>query len=254
MALVPLQHRFDGPRHAPVVILLPALGTQWSMWAPQMAELTRSARVLRVNHRGHGASPAPEGSYSIAELGGDILDLLDSYDQERFSVIGAGLGGVVGLWLAAAEPERVRRMALLCTTACPPAARWRRIGRRVRTGGMAEVQQEATRPWFTPGFTISHPGTVTRLGEEFGATATTGYAGCCDALTNADQRHKLGQIRAATLVISAAHDPATPPGHGQRLADGIPEAQLEIVEGAAHLANIEQGDRVNELLRKYVVH
>ncbi len=101
MAVVPLQHRFDGPRTAPVVVLVPTLGTKWSMWEPQMPELTRRLRVLRVNHRGHGSSPAPPGPYSMQELGGDLLTLLDECDLEQVSFIGIGLGAMVALWVAA---------------------------------------------------------------------------------------------------------------------------------------------------------
>ena len=76
MAVVPLQHRFDGPRTAPVVVLVPTLGTKWSMGAADAGAHPPLAGT-RVNHRGHGSSPAPPGPYSMQELGGDLLTLLD---------------------------------------------------------------------------------------------------------------------------------------------------------------------------------
>ncbi|MGI5119772.1 alpha/beta fold hydrolase [Marinactinospora thermotolerans] len=253
MAVVPLQYRFDGPRHAPVVLLLPHLGAKWSMWEPQMPDLTRDLRVLRVNHRGHGGSPAPQGAYSVAELGGDLLALLDTCELERFSVIGAGLGGMLATWLAAREPDRVHRLALLATSAwAPPARRWQRLASQTRAGGTVAVVEEVTRSWFTPAFVDRRPDILARMVEEFESVDRQGYAGCCDALAEGDQRAALSRVRAPTVVVSAAHDPVLPPGHGRRLSNGIPGARFEVVSGAAHLVNVERADRVNELLVAHV--
>ena len=253
MAVVPLQHRFDGPRTAPVVVLVPTLGTKWSMWEPQMPELTRRLRVLRVNHRGHGSSPAPPGPYSMQELGGDLLTLLDECDLEQVSFIGIGLGAMVALWVAATNPSRVSRLALVSTTAwAPPLPRWRDIGDRVRHFGISSVIDEVTRSWFTPGFCERRPDIVTRFTEEFEKISPEGYVGCCDAIAALDHRPLARLVHAPTVVIAGAHDPQTPPGHGRRLAALLPHARFEVVSGAAHLVNVERSDVVNELLLQHL--
>ncbi|TDQ55298.1 alpha/beta fold hydrolase [Actinorugispora endophytica] len=253
MAVVPLQYRFDGPRRAPVAVLVPTLGAKWSMWEPQMPELTRRLRVLRVNHRGHGDSPAPGGPYSVQELGGDLLSLLDRCELERVVLVGSGLGAMVSLWLAAAEPSRVTGLALLSSTSwAPPPRHWRGIGERARAFGTAAVSAEAVRPWFTPGFGERRPDIVSRFTEEFEQVDANGYAGCCDALADLDHRSLAARVRAPAVVLSGAHDPRTPPGHGRRLAGSIPGARFETVNGAAHLANIERADRVNDLLLEHL--
>ena len=253
MAVVPLQHRFDGPRTAPVVVLVPTLGAKWSVWEPQMPELTRRLRVLRVNHRGHGSSPAPPGPYSVPELGGDLLALLDRYELEQVSFIGVGLGAMVALWTAAAAPSRTTRLALVSTTAwTPPSPRWQNIGERVRRFGVASVSDEVTRSWFTPGFCERRPDIAERFLEEFEQTSPEGYAGCCDAVANVDHRPLARRVHAPTVVISGAHDPQTPPGHGRRLTGLLPNARFEVVCGAAHLANVERADLVNDLLLRHL--
>ncbi|GLU47267.1 alpha/beta fold hydrolase [Nocardiopsis ansamitocini] len=253
MTVVPLQYRFDGPRNAPVVVLIPALGAKWSMWEPQMPELTRSLRVLRVNHRGHGDSPAPSGAYSLQELGGDLLSLVDHCELEQVSVVGAGLGAMVGLWAAAAEPSRVTRLALMSSTSWAPRDhRWRRLAAEARASGTVGVSDAVTRSWFTPLFREQRPDIVSRFVEEFERVGSDGYAGCCDAVSDLDHRAMAAKVQAATLVVSAAHDPETPPGHGRRLARAIPGARFELVNGAAHLANIERSDRVNDLLMSHL--
>lgn len=253
MTVVPLQYRFDGPEDAPTVLLLPPLGTRWSVWEPQMPELTRRYRVLRVNHRGHGESPAPSGGYTVAELGGDVLSLLDEHGVGRLSIIGSDLGGALATWVATAAPGRVRSLFHLTGTARTPRAHWwRAVGERAVNAGMAEIASEVTRSWFTPAFAQRCPDVVSRMVGEFRELDPAGYAGCCAAFAELDQRRLLARVGAPTMVVSAAHDPFLPPGHGRRLADGIAGARFEVVSGAAHLVGIERRDRVNELVRQYV--
>lgn len=253
MAVVPLQHRFDGPMRAPVAVLVPTLGTGWSLWEPQMPELTRRLRVLRVNHRGHGGSPAPRGPYTVQDLGGDLLSLLDACELERVALVGAGLGAMVSLWAAAAEPSRVAGLALLSSTSwAPPPLRWRAIGERARTFGVPAVTEEATRSWFTPAFHERRPDIVSRLVEEMEKVDADGYAGCCDVVAALDHRSLARRVRTPTMVLSGAHDPQTPPGHGRRLAHSIRGARFEVVNGAAHLINVERADRVNDLLLEHL--
>ncbi|MUL40443.1 alpha/beta fold hydrolase [Streptomonospora sp. PA3] len=255
MAVVPLHYRFDGPRHAPAVLLLAPPGAKWTVWEPQMPELTRELRVLRVNHRGHGSSPAPAGDYSMDDLGADVIALIDECGLERLSIVGAGLGGMLATWLAAALPERVARLGYVVSTAAVPrSGTWQGLAAVARGEGMAAVVDEATRCWFTPGFSEYRPDVVKRLAEEFAGVAAAGFAGWCTAVAGLDQRSLLARVRAPALVIASAHDPLLPPGHGRRLARGLPGARLELVSGAAHLAGIERADRVNELLTEHLAH
>ena len=101
--------------------------------------------------------------------------------------------------------------------------------------------------WFTPGFRAREPAAVARVRALLAATSPQGYAGCCAALRDMDQRAAARLIPVPTLVITGAHDPATPPDHGRSLAEAIPGARhLEL--DAAHLANIEAPDAFNAAL------
>ena len=93
------------------------LGTTTELWDRQAGALAERFRVLRYDHRGHGGSPAPDGPYSIDDIGGDLLALLDRLAIARASICGVSLGGMVGMWLAARAPERVDRLVLCCTSA-----------------------------------------------------------------------------------------------------------------------------------------
>ncbi|WP_371812842.1 alpha/beta fold hydrolase [Saccharopolyspora sp. ASAGF58] len=90
-----------GDRHAdaPVLVLSNALGCTWEMWDPQLDALNSAYRVLRYNQRGHGQSPVLPGPYTLADLGADVLALLDHLEVPRASFMGSSLGGMIGLWL-----------------------------------------------------------------------------------------------------------------------------------------------------------
>ncbi|MEC3895331.1 alpha/beta fold hydrolase [Nocardiopsis alba] len=253
MALIPLQYRLDGPAHAPVVLLVPPFGTTMSVWEPQLPELTRDRRVLRVNHRGHGLSPTPEGPYSVEGLALDVLGLLGELGFGRVAAVGAGFGSSLLLWIAANSPRSLDRLALLASASrTPPMHHWARVADRAREGGMEAVVEEVTLPWFTPGFTADAPEVAALLTDELRGVDPVAYASLCDAIVHMDQRDLVSGVRVPTMVLSAAHDPLLPPGHGRRLADGIADSRFEVVSGAAHLLGVERADRVNELLREYV--
>ena len=85
------------------------------------------------------------------------------------------------------------------------------------------------------------------------ATPAEGYAACCGAIERMDLLPDLGAIRAPTLVIAAADDPATPPEHGEAIAERVPGARLVIVDGARHLATVEQPRAMTDLIAGHLL-
>jgi 3-oxoadipate enol-lactonase len=237
----------DGPENAPVLVLGNAQATSTAMWEPQLAALTERFRLVRYDHRGHGGSPVPAGPYTLADLGADLLALLDSLGLERVHLGGLSLGGMVAMWVAAHEPSRVDRLALLCTSArFGPPELWSRRIETVRAHGIESIADTLLSRWFTPEF--DKPDVIGWARDMLTATPAAGYMGCCAAIQTMDLRPVLGAITAPTLVIAGAADPATPPEHARVIAAGIPGARLEIVPDAAHLANVEQPEAVTALL------
>jgi len=239
-----------GPEGGPVVLLGGSLGTTRAMWAPQLPALARRHRVLAFDHRGHGASPVPPGPYSIADLAGDVLALMDARGIERAHYAGLSIGGMVGLWLAANAQERVGRLVLLCTSAhLESGDAYRERARAVRAAGTVEpVADAVVARWTTPAWARANADAASALRAMLVATPAEGYAACCEAIAAMDLRDQLAGIRAPTLVIAGAEDPAIPPAHGMALAAAIPGARLEILHPAAHLASIEQPQAVSALL------
>jgi 3-oxoadipate enol-lactonase len=184
------------------------------------------------------------GPYTVDRLADAVLSLVDDLGVESFHYAGLSLGGMVGMAIASRVPERVRRLALLCTSAyLPPAEGWRTRAAAVLAAGTGSIADTVTTRWFTPAFTEreTYTAMMTAIPDE-------GYAACCAAIETMDLRPRLGDITAPTMVIAGAEDPATPPDHGKLIADSVPGARFELVAGAAHLANVERPADVTALL------
>ena len=254
MTSSPLHHTITGPEDAPVLLLGGSLGTNLTMWEPQVEALRNSHRVICFDHRGHGRSPVPAVPYTIADLGGDIVALMDHLEIERASYGGISIGGMAGIWLGAHAPQRLEKLVLVCTSAhAPPASRWLERASAVRAAGTTEVVADAVvERWFTPEWSVAHPRAVAAHRAMIVATDPEGYAGCCEAIAAMDLRDELPQISAPTLVIGALEDLPLPPDHQRLIAETVPGARLELIADAAHIASAEQPDTVNRLIREHL--
>ncbi|GAA5042339.1 3-oxoadipate enol-lactonase [Thermocatellispora tengchongensis] len=238
----PVHYEIIGDPDAPPLVLSSSLGTTAAMWDPQLTALADRFRVIRYDHRGHGRSPVPPGPYTVADLGGDVLALLDHLGVARASFAGLSLGGMTGMWLAANAPARIDRLALLCTSAkLGTPQMWEERAALVLAEGTGTLAEAAIGRWFTPGFAERRPEVTAVYAKMITDTPDDGYAACCRAIGAMDQTGDLGRITAPTLVLAGADDPSTPPEtDGRVIADGIPGARLVVVPDAAHLANVEQ--------------
>lgn len=254
MTPVALHHEVHGPADAPPLLLGGSLGTNLTMWEPQIEALSRDFRVIAFDQRGHGRSPAPPGPYSIADLGSDVVALLDTLGLERASYCGLSIGGMAGIWLGAMAPQRIDRLVLMCTSAhAVPRFKGTERAAAVRAAGTPAVVADAVvAGWFTPAWAQQHPDRIAGFKAMLGATDAEGYAACCEAIVAMDLRDALPQITPPTLVIAAADDPALPLDHQRLIAAAVPGSRLEVVADAAHIASAQQPERINELIRDHL--
>ena len=230
----------DGPEDAPVVVLSSSLGATRGMWDAQVPALAERYRVISYDTRGHGESPSPDGAWSLDDLVDDVVALLDEVGAARAHVVGLSLGGMTAMRLAAREPARVHRLAVLCTSAKVDPDAYRQRAAAARSDGTATLAPTVVSRWVTPDFAAAHPHEVARLEAMVAGADDEGYARCCEVLASLDLREDLGRIAAPTLVVSGAEDVALPPDHQRAIADGIRGAELQSFSPAAHLANVEQ--------------
>jgi 3-oxoadipate enol-lactonase len=226
----------------PVLVLPSSLGTTTELWDANVGHWSDTFQLLRYNQRGRT---------SIMELGRDLLELLDELGADRASVCGLSLGGATAMWAAANAPERIDRLVLACTSArFSDPEPWLERAALVRERGLEPIADSIVARWFTP---AERPEVVARFRKLLVETPPKVYAACCEALAAWDFRDRLAEIRAPTLVIAAAEDPATPPEHGELLARGIPNANLVVLPDSAHLANVEQAEAFSNVAMEHLV-
>jgi 3-oxoadipate enol-lactonase len=162
---------------------------------------------------------------------------------------------MVAMWMGINAPDRVDRLALLCTSAMLSDDHdWAERARLVRAGGTRAIADAVVARWFTPQFAEANPEVSDEMRAMIAATPAEGYAGCCAVIEHMDLLSELEEIEAPTLVIAGEDDPATPPRHAEQIAGLIgSSARLEVVPHAAHLANYEQPGTVNALLREHLL-
>jgi len=247
-----LRYRLEGKPGAPVIVFSNSLGTNLSMWEPQVSALRGDFRILRYDTRGHGLSAVAPGPYTQEQLGGDILALMDAIEIPRAHFCGLSMGGQVGIWLGANAPQRFARL-VLCDTAAHignPEI-WNARIAAIRAGGMPAIVSGTIERWFTPRFIAHSPEVVAPVRRMILDTPPQGYIACCEAIRDADFTEEASRVNAPTLVISGTHDPATPPAQGRLLASMIRGARyLEF--DAAHLSNIEAAPEFTPAVRDFL--
>jgi 3-oxoadipate enol-lactonase / 4-carboxymuconolactone decarboxylase len=250
----PVYYRLEGADDRPVIVLSHSLGLDHGMWDAQAVDLAHHFRVLRYDTRGHGASMVSSGDYTIEQLGRDVLVLTDALGIPQFAFCGLSLGGMIGQWLAVHAADRLTHLVLANTTARvsePSAMEARRTA--VLAGGMASIADTVMSRFFTDASLRRNPPAVASARRTLLATSPVGYAGCCAAIRDMDQRDVLARIPVPTLVIAGDHDVSMPwDSHSAHLASSIQAATVVRLR-AAHLSNLEQPRSFSAALFRFLL-
>ena len=250
---VRIHYEFRRQPHADVLVFCNSLGTNLSMWDPQMESFSADFSLLRYDGRGHGASSVPAYPYTIEQLSGDLLGLLDSLGIDRVHFCGLSLGGMVGQWLGVHAAKRLHRL-VLCNTAAKIGneAGWNERIATVRRDGLAAIVPGVLERWYTPAFRRESPEQVAKTKAMFTATDPAGYVANTAAVRDMDQRQDVHRIQVPTLVVFGTHDPVTTPQDARLLLGTIKGAQpLELA--AAHLSNVETAADFNAGVLKFLL-
>jgi len=241
-----------GPADAPTLILGPSLGTSAdTLWAAVTRIVRAHVQVVAWDLPGHGRSPSGE-DFTMAELAAGVVALADRLGCETFHYAGDSVGGCVGLQLLLDAPERVRTATLLCTGAkIGTEDSWRDRAAAVRADGTEAVREGSAQRWFAPGFVDRHPEVASALLGALRDADPLGYVQTCDALAAFDVTDRLSAVDVPVLAIAGAQDVATPPESLQRIASGVRNGRLEVLEGVGHLAPAEAPTAVADLITRH---
>ena len=232
-----------------------SLACNLSMWDPQMELLKKSYKVLRFDTRGHGASSAPAGSYTLEQLADDLHGLFAGLGIKRTHFAGLSMGGMIGETYALKYPGVFQSMVLADTTSRRPPNAEQMWGDRVRMArekGMDALVEGTLGRWFTEPYRQSHPEVMARIGNGIRNTPVDGFAGCCDAIAKIDVLDRLKEIDCPSLVIVGDQDHGTPPEMARQIQANLRGSELLIIPSAAHLSNVEQPEVFNKALAGFL--
>jgi 3-oxoadipate enol-lactonase len=224
---VRLHYEQSGAVDGPVLVLSNSLGSNLHMWDKVLPSLEKNFQTLRYDTRGHGNSSVPPPPYSIEQLGGDLLLLMDHLSIDRAHLCGLSLGGLVSQWLGIYAPERFERLIFANTAA--------RIG--TRDGWALQTVER----WITLAYREQHPAEMETIRQMLAATNPAGYCGCCAALRDTDLRGEIPAIEAPCMVITGTHDPATPPSDGRAIQSALRDS-CYVEFDSAHLSAWEKAE------------
>lgn len=247
-----INYQTFGDASKPAIVFSNSLGTNYSMWQAQIDFFQKDHFVICYDTRGHGASTAPQGPYTLSQLGEDVIVLLDHLNIRKASFCGISMGGLTGQWLAIHYPSRFNHV-IVCNTAAKIGHEqaWLDRAALVRKDGLAPIASTAASRWFTEPFIQSNAAIVAKLSNDLGTGSSEGYASCCEALAKADVREQLKDIQIPVLIIAGAQDPVTTVVDGEFMQQRIAGSQLFAIN-ASHISNVEQPEAFNQAVANFI--
>ena len=239
----------------PWVVLSHSLACDLHMWDAQIDMLKDRFRVLAFDTRGHGQSDAPSGAYTLDQLVEDARGLLNSTGVEKPHWVGLSMGGMIGMKYALKYPGEFQTLVLCDTTSSMPAEMAPAWAGRIKTAteeGMTALVPPTLERWFTEPFRKSRKDVIDAVADMIAATSVTGYAGCCHAIPKINCTDELHTITCPVQIIVGEQDAGTPVVMSQAILEAIPGSELVIIPQASHLSNLEQPEKFNDALNRFV--
>lgn len=246
-------YQIEGTPNSPVLVFSNSLGANLSMWDAVVPLLLPYFQILRYDTRGLGKSEVTEDSYSVAQLGQDVIALIDELGFEKVHFCGLSMGGQIGQWLGIHHSNRLHKL-VLCNTAAHigTADGWNQRIELIQKEGLQAIWGNTQKVWLRDRFIMDNPALMSQLEAMFLQNKVLGYANCCAAVRDADFRNNLASITTETLVLTGDEDPATTVLDARFIAENIPHSQLAILP-ARHIPSIEQPTAFAEILVGFLV-
>ena len=252
-----IEYSVAGPRNGVPVVFVHGFPFSGAMWEPQVAALKDEMHVVTYDVRGHGASDAGDGQYTVELFVDDFIALLDRLHLRTVVGVGLSMGGYILLRAIERNPERFRGL-VLCDTRSEADGNEGKV-RRARQA--ADVRERGlagfTEAFLTAVFAVStlerKPEVVASIRSVINGTDPRAVAGTLIALAGrTDSTPSLFRIAVPTLILVGREDGVTPPSASQAMKDKIQGAELRLIPRAGHLSNLENPGEFNRHLTEFL--
>ena len=250
---IEINYEVSGKEGAPWLVLSHSLACSVRMWDPQVEAFQAKFRILNYDMRGHGATSAPQGPYTLEMLAEDVLGLMKHLTIQKAAYCGLSIGGMIGQALALKAPGSFTKMVLADTTHTqPPEAikQWEERITIARTKGMAALVDSTMERWFTAPYRKNNSPDFRKIRELLEKTPVAGYIGCGQAIMKLNTTARLKDIKLPVLAITGEQDGAA--AGTKYIGEHVPGAKFVNIPQAAHIANIEQPEAFNRGLREFL--
>jgi 3-oxoadipate enol-lactonase len=235
----------------PAVLLLHGLNSSRRHWFNQLPRFSTTHRVVAWDLRGHGESGKPPAGYRVVDFAADALALMDALEIDRAHVVAASAAGLVGLHLAATEPERVTSLTLVGSSSHTlPDVDPDAIERGVRALGVEGFFRTFVRQQtFAPAPDEQLVELVMRIIAQDPPEILLQRL---REISDYDARAELSRIRCPTLIVTGECDGTTPPAISESMRTSIPASQLCVLPNVGHLPHLEAPDIFNPILARFL--
>lgn len=252
-----IEMAYDAEGSGPPVVLLHGYPFNRSMWREQVEALQGSFRVITPDLRGLGETEGGIEPATMNEMAEDVAALLDELKIARVILGGLSMGGYVSLAFTRRFPLRVRALILADTRPQPDTEEARRAreeqARKALEEGMTSITDLILKKALAPRTLAERPLIVARVREMIHTTKPEGAAAALRGMAaRSDQTDFLASILAPTLIIVGSEDQLTPPRDAELMRREIRGSRLEVIEGAAHVSNLERPEEFNRALTEFL--
>ncbi len=251
-----LNYAIDGKEGAPWLTFSNSLATDLGMWEPQVAAFKNGYRILRYDTRGHGGSDVPPGPYDPAMMAADVVGLWDALGISQSHFVGLSMGGVIALSLMLDQPGRTLSVAVCDSRANSHPVhmeRWAARNKGATDHGMGWLATDFTGHWFTQAAHEAKDPWIAKVRAMVEATDLAGYIAGVNVVTSVDYRPRLAELDGTkVLFLAGAQDIGDFPDQARAMHAAVPGSQCVLIEGAAHLCNLEKAQDFNKAIAAHL--
>jgi 3-oxoadipate enol-lactonase len=252
-------YTLHGPDGAPVLTFVHGQSFTLETWAGQVPAFSDRFRVLRIDLRGHGSTALGDlgDNLRMSDLAADIVGVWDLLGIEKSHYVGKSLGGMMGFEMALEYAHRLLSVTFVATQGLMPEGSLERMRGyaaefRASERKMGLAAERLLARYLPKDFRASDPGGFAELERAITALSVDSYAFTTEAINAMRYDARLSEIKTPTMVIAGEIDAATPPARMKRYRNKIRGAGWAVIDGAAHLPNLEKPNAFNRALSHFL--